>query len=87
MNKLDKSINQLPAHISCICNYCSIVYTATSFRGLQTFAGPPGQQSVSGWPRGPATDPVRPEAAHGLLSQYIENGAKDLVLVGVRQIE
>ena len=50
-------------------------------------AGPEGQQSIIGWPRGPATDPERPEAAHGLLSQYIENGATDLVLVAVRQIE
>ena len=58
-----------------------------TFRGLQTFAGPLGQQAIFGWPRGPATDPVRPEAAHGLLSQCIENGATDLVLVAVRQIE
>ena len=86
-NKWNKSSNlnkltaTIPGPLLCF------LYTATSFRGLQTFAGPRGQQSIFGWPRGPATDLVRPEAAHGLLSQYIENGATDLVLVAVRQIE
>ena len=41
--------------------------TAASFRGLQTFAGPLGQQSIFCWPSGPATDLVRPEAVHNLL--------------------
>ena len=41
--------------------------TAASFLGLQTFAGPLGQQPTFGWPSGPATDRVRPEAAQDLL--------------------
>ena len=36
-------------------------------RGLETFAGPLGQQLIFGWPSGPATDLVRPVAAHSLL--------------------
>ena len=41
--------------------------TAAIFRGLQTFAGPPGQQPIFSWPSGPATGLVRPEVAHSLL--------------------
>ena len=43
------------------------LFTATSFRGLQTFAGPLSQQSIFGWPSGPATDLVQPEAAYSLF--------------------
>ena len=42
--------------------------TAASFRGLQTFTGPLGQQSIFGWPSsGPATDPVQLEVVLNLL--------------------
>ena len=44
-----------------------IQLTAETFRGQQTIAGPLGQQPIFGWPSGPATDLVRPEAAHSLL--------------------
>ena len=41
--------------------------TAASFLGLQTFAGPLGQQPIFGWISGPATDPVRPKVGRNLL--------------------
>ena len=41
--------------------------TAAIFRGLQTFAGPLGQQQIFGWPFGPAMDHVWPETIHNLL--------------------
>ena len=46
----------------------NIPLTAATFQGLQTFAGPLGQQPIFGWPFRPAIDLVRPVAAHRLLS-------------------
>ena len=72
------------------CKTCFNRLTAASFRGLKTFAGPLGQQSIFGWPFGPSTDLVRllwPPIICWLLrpqlnelSPYIENGATDLML-------
>ena len=36
-------------------NWDNIRLTAASFRGQQSFACPLGQQSIFGWPTGPAT--------------------------------
>ena len=40
--------------------------TAVLFQCLQSFTGPMYQQSIFGWPSGPATDPLRPEATYYL---------------------
>ena len=60
----------MPLYLSYECSIIShshILATAATFRGLQTFAGPLGQQSIFGCPTGSATDFVRPEAAYDLL--------------------
>ena len=47
-SNLNKLTATIPGPLLCFLN------TATSFRGLQTFAGPRGQQSIFGWLSGPA---------------------------------
>ena len=42
----------LEYHIVLLEDTNNILLTAASFRGLQTFAGPLGQQSIIGWPSG-----------------------------------
>ena len=62
---------QITSVITMYLNIINIRLTAAIFQGLQTFAGPLGQQPIFVWPSGPASGPAtdhdRPEVVHNLL--------------------
>ena len=71
-SNLNKLTATIPGPLLCFLN------TATSFRGLQTFAGPRGQQSIFGWLSGPATDLVYPVILNSCVNRLTTTSCRGL---------